>query len=100
MSASSGSPGSSSRLIPSSPAIIKAEKARYGLAVGSGERNSTRFVFGASWYIGTRTQAERFRAEYTRLTGASYPGTNRRYEFVVGAQNASSAGAWVSRPPM
>ena len=30
---------------------------------GSGERNSMRLLFGASWYIGTRTHAERLRAE-------------------------------------
>jgi hypothetical protein len=34
------------------------------------------------------------------LIGASYPGTNRRYEFVVGAAKASKAGAWLSKPPM
>jgi len=34
------------------------------------------------------------------LTGASYPGTSRRYELVVGAQNARSAGACASSPPM
>ena len=58
-------------MIPSSPASISALKARYGFAVGSGERNSIRLVLGASWYIGTRTQADRLRAEYTRFTGAS-----------------------------
>src|ERR671935_2290568 len=82
------------------PAISIAANARYGLAAASGQRNSMRFAFGESEYIGMRMQALRFRCEYTRFTGASYPGTSRRYEFVVGAQNASSAGAWASRPPM
>src|SRR4051794_12092278 len=45
-----------------------------------------------------RVQALRFRDEYARFTGASNPGTSRRYEFVVGAQKASSAGACSSRP--
>ena len=44
--------------------------------------------------------AERFRCEYTRLIGASYPGTSRRYEFVVGFVNASNEFAWASSPPM
>src|SRR2546423_7845937 len=35
-----------------------------------------------------------------RLIGASYPGTRRRYEFVVGAANARIAGACFSRPPI
>src|SRR4029078_3386995 len=38
-------------------------------------------------------------AEYTRRWGApSCAAASRRYEFVVGAQNASSAGAWASSP--
>src|ERR1700758_3167110 len=45
-----------------------------------------------------RMHALRFRDEYARFTGASKPGTSRRYEFVVGAQNASSAGACSRRP--
>ena len=71
MSMSSGSPGSSWRLMPSIPASISALNARYGFAVGSGERNSIRLLLGDSWYIGTRTHAERLRAEKTRFTGAS-----------------------------
>src|SRR6476659_10986379 len=47
-----------------------------------------------------RTDAERLRCEYTRLTGASYPGTSRLYEFVVGFENARIDGACDSRPPM
>ena len=44
-------------------AIVIALNARYGLHEESGQRNSIRLVFGASWYIGTRTHAERLRAE-------------------------------------
>src|SRR3954451_2211428 len=85
---------------PSSPAMSRAEKARYGLADGSGGRNSRRLAFGLFEYTGIRTHAERFRCEYTRFTGASYPGTSRLYEFTVGLVNASSDGACASRPPM
>src|SRR5215467_13243649 len=86
--------GSILRLIPSSPAMTIAEKARYGLAVGSGGRNSMRFAlenFGPVKKIGMRTHAERFPFENATFTGASKCGTNRLYEFVVGAQNAMSA---------
>ena len=48
-----------------------AENARYGFASASGQRNSSRFAFGESLYIGMRMQAERFRDEYARFTGAS-----------------------------
>jgi hypothetical protein len=48
-----------------------AEKARYGLQDGSGQRNSSLFAAGACEYCGMRIAAERFRLEYTRLTGAS-----------------------------
>ena len=40
-----------------------AAKARYGFAVASGERNSSRLAFGDSEYIGMRMQAERLRCE-------------------------------------
>src|SRR2546429_7523824 len=100
MSLSTGSGGVILFLIPSSPAIRQAENARYGLAAGSGERNSTRLVLGSVEYIGIRTHAERLRFEYTRLIGASYPGTSRRYELGVGAQIASRAAPCVSSPPM
>src|SRR5579864_2927792 len=86
--------------MPSSPAIISAENVRYGLHAGSGGRNSTRFAFGLFEYIGMRIAAERLRREYAKLTGASYPGTKRLYEFVVGAANATSAGACFSNPPI
>src|SRR5204863_1238426 len=87
-------------LIPSSPAISIAGNARYGLHEGSGVRNSRRLATGFFEIIGIRTQALRFRCEYTSFTGASNPGTRRRYEFVVGLVNASSDGAWASNPPM
>ena len=57
--------------MPSRPAINIAENARYGLHDGSGQRNSSRFAFGDFEYSGMRTDAERLRCEYTRLTGAS-----------------------------
>jgi hypothetical protein len=47
--------------MPSIAAIRMAEKARYGLQLGSGQRNSTRFAFGLGLYIGMRQQAERLR---------------------------------------
>src|SRR5436189_4834883 len=96
---STASPGSILLTIPSMPAISIAEKHRYGLADGSGGRNSSRFAFSDREYNGIRTHADRLRCEYTRFTGASYPGTKRRYEFVVGAANARTAGACCSRPP-
>jgi hypothetical protein len=40
-------------------------------------RNSTRFAFGLGEYVGMRIAAERFRALYAKLTGASKPGTSR-----------------------
>ena len=64
-------PGSGPRSIPSMPAISIAANARYGFAAASGQRNSIRLAFGDSEYIGMRMHAERFRCEYTRLTGAS-----------------------------
>src|SRR5438874_12838875 len=99
MSRSSGLPGSTLFWMPSSIAISIADHARYPLAVGSGHRNSSRFAFGLFEYIGMRMDAERLRAETARLTGASKPGTSRRYEFVVGAANARIAGACFSNPP-
>src|ERR1700677_5184824 len=76
-SLSRGSGGSVLFLMPSMPAISIAEKARYGLADGSGTRNSIRLAFGLVPVIGMRQQADRFLFEYTRLTGASKPGTRR-----------------------
>src|SRR3954452_23029066 len=99
-SLSIGSGGSIRLRMPSMPAIIIAENARYGLLDGSGTRNSMRLAFGFEPVTGMRTHAERLRAEYTRLTGASKPGTRRWYEFTVGFVKASRLGAWCSRPPM
>src|SRR5437868_15439297 len=62
-SASIGDGGSILFLIPSSPAISSAEKARYGLHDGSGARNSMRFDFGLDEYIGMRQIADRMRCE-------------------------------------
>src|ERR1044071_5096888 len=99
MSRSSGLPASILFWMPSSIAMSIADHARYPLALGSGQRNSSRFAFGLFEYIGIRIDAERLRAEIARLTGASKPGTRRRYEFVVGAANARMAGACFSNPP-
>src|SRR5215208_5207101 len=55
-------PGSILLMMPSRPAISIAEKARYGLAVGSGKRTSTRLAFGEVVH-GIRQEAERLRAE-------------------------------------
>src|SRR5699024_9054115 len=87
-------------LIPSMPAMSCAAKHRYGLLDGSGMRNSTRLAFGELPAIGMRMHAERLRAEYTRLTGASKPGTSRWKELTDGLVKASSAGACLSSPPM
>src|SRR5262245_27654476 len=57
-----GSPGWILFWMPSRPAISIAEKARYGLASGSGKRTSTRLPFGLATY-GMRQDAERLRDE-------------------------------------
>src|ERR1700683_5175905 len=62
-SLSTGSGGSILFLMPSMPAISIAAKARYGLADGSGTRNSIRLAFGLVPVIGMRQQADRFRFE-------------------------------------
>src|SRR3954465_746950 len=100
MSLSSGSPGSMRFSIPSRPAISIAENARYGLQLGSGERNSIRFALGDGEYLGMRMAADRLRELYARFTGASKPGTSRLYELVVGLQSAASARACLRTPPM
>ncbi len=63
--------------MPSSPAITIAANARYGFPDESGHRNSMRLALALLPVIGMRTHAERLRCEYTRLTGASKPGTRR-----------------------
>src|SRR5262245_60070639 len=100
MSLSNGSPGCTLFLIPSSIAISIAANARYGLLLPSGHRNSIRLAFGLDEYTGMRMLADRLRREYARFTGASYPGTSRLYEFVVGLVMAHNAGACLSNPPM
>ena len=45
------------------PAISIAANARYGFADASGQRNSIRFAFGESEYIGMRMHALRLRCE-------------------------------------
>src|SRR6478736_751342 len=100
MSRSSGSPGGILFWIPSRAAIRIAENVRYGLQLGSGQRNSNRLALGLDEYIGIRTEAERFRCDMARFTGASNPGTSRLYEFVVGAAKARIARACLSTPPM
>ncbi len=45
------------------------------MQVGSGQRNSSLLALGLAWYMGIRTAAERLRADITRLSGASKPGT-------------------------
>src|SRR3954467_14817629 len=87
-------------LMPSSPAMSWAAKARYGLPEASGARNSMRLAFGFVPVIGMRMDADRLPAEYTRLTGASKPGMSRWHDLPVGLVNASTAGACLSRPPM
>src|SRR6478735_10738267 len=84
---------------PSRPAISMAEKPRYGLHVGSGKRTSTRRPFGLLTY-GIRQAAERLRAEYARLIGASNPGTSRLYELVPGLVIALSDFACLMTPPI
>ena len=49
--------------MPSIAAISIAANARYGLQLGSGQRNSTRLAFGLGLYIGMRQEAERLRCE-------------------------------------
>src|SRR5262245_11816821 len=100
MSRSSGFPGSMRFWMPSMAAMSMAEKVKYGFELGSGQRNSNRFALGSWVYMGMRTDAERLRCDITRLTGASNPGTRRRYEFVVGAAKARIAGAWFRMPPI
>src|SRR5580700_8838236 len=75
-SLSAGSPGWILFWIPSRPAIIMAANAKYGFAVESGKRTSMRRALGFDTQ-GIRIDAERLRAEYASITGASNPGTRR-----------------------
>src|SRR5579875_3793397 len=86
--------GSILRFTPSRPGMGIAAKARYGLEVAPGQRNSMRLLDAAAGpvkYIGMRPAALRLRLLNAMFTGASKCGTSRRYEFVVHAQSASSA---------
>src|SRR5271170_1857314 len=100
MSLSIGSPGLILFCTPSSPAINMAENARYGLQLGSGKRTSMRRVLCDGPVIGMRTDADRLRLEYAKFTGASNPGTSRRYELVVGFVSAAMLFACLMMPPM
>src|SRR6187455_2327365 len=82
-SLSAGSPGWILFWMPSRPAIIIAENARYGFAVGSGKRTSMRRPLGLDTY-GMRIAAQRLCLAYSRLLLDSKPGTSRLYEFVLG----------------
>ena len=58
------------------PPSASPAKHRYGFAVESGNRTSMRRAFGFMT-CGIRIDAERLRAEYASMTGASKPGTRR-----------------------
>src|SRR6185503_17414675 len=75
-SLSDASPGWILFWMPSRPAIIIAANAKYGFALESGKRTSMRRAFGLDTH-GIRIDAERLRAEYASITGASKPGTRR-----------------------
>jgi len=49
--------------MPSIVAIRMAANDKYGLQLGSGQRNSTRLDLGLELYIGMRQLAERLRCE-------------------------------------
>src|SRR5581483_10712276 len=96
-----GSPGSIFFLMPSRPADTIAENARYGLAEGSGARNSTRFERELPLsFTGTRMTADLFPRDQAAYTGASKPGTILRYEFTVGATSAAREAEWSNSPPI
>ena len=63
MSRSMGAGGSILLITPSRPARSWALNDRYGLQVGSGERNSRRRAPGVVKYVGMRMHAERLRCE-------------------------------------
>ena len=63
MSLSSGCPGSILFWMPSTAAISMAEKVRYGLLLGSGQRNSSLFALGEGEYMGMRMAALLLRRE-------------------------------------
>ena len=85
--------------MPSRPAMSIAANARYGFAGGvrAAELDPLR-LRRVAVHRDADAAPSGCATSTTRFTGASKPGTSRRYEFVVGAQNASSAGACASRP--
>ena len=85
--------------MPSKPAIIKALKAKYGFAVGSGKRTSIRRALSVETN-GIRIAADLFLAEYANITGASKPGTNLLYELVDGLVIAFNALPCLIMPPI
>ena len=93
------SPGSIRSVTPSRPAI-RAARRQVRVATRVRRRNSMRLAFGLFGNTGMRQAAERFALRIGQVHGASKPGTRRRYELVVGAANASRAGACFSRPPI
>ncbi len=74
---------------PSNPAFKRTAIAKYGFALGSTLRNSTRVDIPLD--CGTRISGERLRPLHAMYTGASYPGTRRLYEFTVGLTIAVNA---------
>lgn len=78
--------------------MVIAAKDKYGLQDPSGVLNSIRFAFGEQ--MGIRIDAERLRAEYAMLIGASNPGTSLLYELTVGFVNASNDFECLINPPI
>ena len=87
------------REMPSRPARNITARARYGLQLGSQQRNSIR---ADDWRLllgrGTRISASRFTRPQLTKTGASYPGTRRLYELTRGARMAHIARACANCP--
>src|SRR6266568_2311537 len=96
----SGSPGSSPRCMPSSPAATIAPNARYGLADPSTALIST-FVLASTRPLnvdGIRTAASRLSTPQHVYAELHMFGASREYEFTLGQVTASSAGRCVSMP--
>src|SRR3954452_7877091 len=86
---------------PLSPAASITEKARYGFAAGSGERNSMRVELSLPFLgAGRRTSADSLLRAQQMCTGASYPAMSRLYEFTVLLVIAVISRAWVRIPAM
>src|SRR5215475_7432107 len=92
---SSGAPGSSLRLMPSSITLISAASDRYGFTAESTDRYSKRP--GAD----TRSAVVRFWKPQSANTGAQKPVSHsRRYELTVEAVTAVSAERCSRMPPI